>query len=77
LLRTFSAVEVKAEGGSITGFFRTVNVCLNIFAKYRAIRSLFRYGIYPLMNLSGGILEKIARSPNDQFAVNYSVFAQK
>jgi len=77
LLRTFSAVEVEAEGGSITGFFRTVNACLNVFAKYHAIRLMFRYGIYPLMNLSGVILEKIARSQNDQFAANYSVLAQK
>ena len=77
LLGAFAHVELEPEGGSVAGFFRTINVCLNIFARYRAIRSLFRYSIYPMVNLSGAMLEQLANGRNNQFAVNYSIFAQK
>ncbi len=77
LLGGFSELEVVAEGGSITGLFRTVNVCLHIFAKYAPVRILLSYTVIPLLNLAGYGLERLARSGNDAFAVNYSVKARK
>jgi hypothetical protein len=66
-----------AEGGSVAGFFRTVNSCLDIFARYSAVRFLYRHSIAPLVNLSGALLENLSGSQNEQFTANYSVLAQK
>jgi SAM-dependent methyltransferase len=77
LLSPFPEVEVLPEGGSITGFFRTVNVCLQMFARYRALRSVLDYTMVPALNLLGAALEGLARSDNDAFAVNYSALARK
>src|SRR4029077_7824470 len=41
MLSPFQTVEILPEGGSVAGFFRTCNVCLNIFARHGALRSLF------------------------------------
>jgi SAM-dependent methyltransferase len=77
LLSSFTLIQVVPEGNTIIGFFRTVNVCLDIFARYAAARLIVRYTIVPLLNLAGLCLEHLARSENDQFAVNYSVMARK
>ena len=77
LLSCFTSIQVVPEGSTIIGFFRTVNVCLGIFARYTAVRLIVRYTIVPLLNLAGLCLEHLARSENDQFAVNYSVMARK
>jgi SAM-dependent methyltransferase len=77
LLARFAQVKIEAEGGSISGFFRTANACLNIFAKYEWLRSILRYTAYPVLNLTGALLEKLSGSSNEQFAVNYSVLAKK
>ena len=77
LLFQFRDVEVLPEGGSITGLFRSINACLNVFARYPQVRSLFRYTIFPVVNLLGALLEGMSGSQNDQFAANYSVYAQK
>lgn len=77
LLAAFSRVEVVAEGGSVAGFFRTVNTCLDIFMRYPAARSVYRRSLGPLVNLSGAFLEKLSGPRNEQFAVNYSVLAEK
>lgn len=77
LLAAFSQYEVVPEGGSIVGFFRTINVCLNIFVRYPALRLLFRWTLCPLVNLSGELLTSVAASGNDQFAPNYSAWARK
>jgi|SRR5579863_5761342 SAM-dependent methyltransferase len=77
LLARYSDVEVIPEGGSITGFFRTVNACLNIFAKYAPIRFLFTITLFPFFNLVGLCLENLAGSSNDQFSVNHSALARK
>jgi SAM-dependent methyltransferase len=77
LLADFARVEVVAEGGSVAGFFRTVNSCLDIFARYSAVRFLYRHSIAPLVNLSGALLENLSGSQNEQFTANYSVLAQK
>ena len=77
LLKDFSRVEVVAEGGSIVGFFRSVNACMNIFARYPMIRSAFRYTVFPAVNLAGALCESLSGSGSDQFAANYSAFAMK
>jgi SAM-dependent methyltransferase len=77
LLKDFRDVEVVAEGGSITGLFRSINVCLSIFSRYAIVRWVLRHTLAPVVNLMGAFLETIAGSTNDQFAANYSVFAVK
>lgn len=77
LLASFSIVQIEAEVGSISGFFRTMNVCLDIFAKYDWLRSTFRYTACPMINLSGALLQRLSGSANTQLAVNYSVLARK
>ena len=77
LLADFGSVQIVAEGGSVAGFFRTVNACLNIFVRYPSFRSMFRYTAYPAINVMGALLEKLSASSNEQFAVNYSVLARK
>ena len=76
MLRGFSRVEIVPEGGSVVGFFRTVNSCFNVFTRYRSLRALFQQTLCPIINLLAASLERVA-GPNDQFAVNYSVFAEK
>ena len=77
LLAAFTRVELAAEGGSVAGFFRTVNTCFDIFARYPSARSVYRHTFCPLVNLTGALLEKFSGSRNQQFAVNYSVLAEK
>ncbi|HEY3974989.1 MAG TPA: class I SAM-dependent methyltransferase [Candidatus Sulfotelmatobacter sp.] len=77
LVAVFGESEIIPEGGSIVGFFRTVNICLNTFVRYPVLRSIFRWTICPLLNLSGELLTRVAGSANDQFAANYSVWARK
>jgi SAM-dependent methyltransferase len=77
LLANFEKVEVVPEGGSITGFFRSINVCLNIFARFPQVRSLFRYTVFPAINILGALAGKMSASHNDQFAANYSAHAHK
>jgi SAM-dependent methyltransferase len=77
LLAGFTGVEIVAEGGSVVGFFRTMNVCVDMFARYPAARSAYRHTLCPLINLSGALLDKMSGGRNQQFAVNYSVLAEK
>jgi SAM-dependent methyltransferase len=77
LLSPFQEVDIVAEGGSVAGFFRTCNVCFNIFARYSAIRSLLTYSLFPALNAMGAVLESASAGRNQQFAVNYSVRARK
>jgi hypothetical protein len=56
---------------------RPINVCLHMFTKYSAIRTVLSYTVIPALNLMGLGLEEIARSSNEAFAVNYSVMAWK
>lgn len=77
LLASFSDVVVVPEGGSVSGFCRTINVCLNIFAKHAPVRLLFTFTVFPFFNLLGLLLDNLLRSSNDQFAVNYSARARK
>jgi len=77
LLAGFTRVEVVAEGSSVAGLFRTVNTCLDIFVRYPAARSVYRRSVAPLVNLAGALMEKLSGQRNEQFAVNYSVLAEK
>ena len=77
LLRGFESVEIVAEGGSITGMFRSMNVCLDIFSRYASVRWMFRHSLAPVLNVTGALLESLSHSDNDQFAANFSVLAVK
>jgi SAM-dependent methyltransferase len=77
LLAGFSTVEVVPEGGSVAGFFRTVNTCLDIFVRYPAARFAYRRTLAPLVNLGGALMERLSGLRNQQFSVNYSVLAEK
>jgi SAM-dependent methyltransferase len=77
LLAGYAGVEIVPEGGSITGFFRTINACADIFARYPAVRFVFSCTLFPAVNVLGLWLERLAGSSNDQFAVNYSSRARK
>ena len=77
LLAQFSDVEIAPEGGSVIGLFRAINACLNIFARYPSLRSVFRYTVFPAVNLLAGVVDSLSNSRNDQFAANYSARARK
>lgn len=77
LLRDFSSYQILSEGSSVVGFFRSMNVCLNIFVKYRVLRSIFRVTLCPVLNITGQCLDVLAGSNNDQFCANYSAWARK
>jgi SAM-dependent methyltransferase len=76
LLREFETVEVTPEGNSLTGFFRTCNVFLASFFRPRILAPLSEWTLVPFLNLAGYLVERIA-GDNDQFTVNYSVWARK
>jgi SAM-dependent methyltransferase len=77
LLSDFTRVEVVAEGSSLAGFFRTVNTCFYLFARYPAARAAYRCTLAPLLNLAGVVAEELGGVRNQQFTVNYSVLAEK
>lgn len=77
LLNNFTRVEVVAEGSSVIGFFRTVNICLDVFVRYPSARFVYRRALAPLVNLGGALMEQLSRRRNEQFVVNYSVLARK
>ena len=76
LLREFETVEVIPEGNSLTGFFRTCNVCLMAFFRPRTLAPLWQWTFVPFLNVAGCVLEKLA-GQNDVFTANYSVWARK
>ena len=77
LLSSFSRVEISPERSSISGLFRTVNVCTVSFAKPSVLREFLRFTLIPILNLAAIGFEYLSGSKNDQFTVNYSVRAQK
>jgi Methyltransferase domain len=77
MLSPFREIEIVPEGGSVAGFFRTMNMSFHIFMRYPALRTVYRHTACPLINLSGKVLERLSGSRNDQFTVNYSVLARK
>ncbi len=77
LVAPFGMAEIAAEGGSITGLCRTIGVWLSMFARPAWLRHVLCYSVVPWLNLSAAALEPLFGKGNDQFAVNYSVFARK
>jgi SAM-dependent methyltransferase len=77
LLRSFSDVELVAEGSSIAGLFRTVNVCAVMFAKPAFLRTLLQFTLIPLLNITAASLELLSGSSSDELAANFSAFARK
>jgi len=76
LLREFDTVQVTPEGNSLTGFFRTCNVFLMSFLRPRILAPICQWTLVPFLNVAGCVAERIAGA-NDQFTVNYSVWAHK
>lgn len=77
LLSNFSKVEVQPEGGSIIGFFRTVNVFLICCSKIKLLTTALSYLVVLPLNVLGYWFESAALTRNTQFAANYSAMAQK
>jgi SAM-dependent methyltransferase len=77
LFGKFARVQIAAEGSSVAGFFRTMNACLEVFARYPLMRAWYRHTLCPVMNLAGAFFEKISGQRNQQFTANYSVLAEK
>jgi SAM-dependent methyltransferase len=73
----FSRVEIAAEGGTISGACRTIAIWITMFARPRFLRRILCYSVVPGLNLGAIALESLFGKGNDQFAVNYSLFAQK
>ena len=76
LLSAFSEVEIVPEGSSIAGFVPSTSTC-TCSLRYPAMQRALRYTVIPVLNLVGLGLEKMVRSGNDAFAVNYSVLVRK
>jgi len=76
LLREFESVEVRAEGNSLAGFFRTCNVFLTASFRPRVLAPLWRWTFVPFLNAAGCMVEGLAGESSD-FAANYSVWARK
>jgi SAM-dependent methyltransferase len=77
LLCPFRQAEIVPEGTSITGFFRTICACLVLFARPALLRSLLRFTLVPVLNLTAVSVERMLPRFNDHFAANFSVWAQK
>lgn len=76
LLRGFENVQVIPEGNSLTGFFRTCNVFLASFFRPKILIPLCEWTLVPVLNVAGRLMERFAAN-NDQFTVNFSVWARK
>jgi SAM-dependent methyltransferase len=76
LLREFESVEVVPEGNSLTGFVRTGNIFIASFFRPKLFAPLWRWTIVPLVNIVGFLIAPVAGN-NEQFTVNYSVWARK
>jgi ubiquinone/menaquinone biosynthesis C-methylase UbiE len=77
LLSPFREIEIVPEGGSVAGLFRTSNICLSIFARYRFVRLLHQYSLSPILNVTGALFDAVSGGRNHQFTANYSVLARK
>ena len=77
LLCSFGRIEIVPEGGTISGVCRTVAVWITMFARPPFLRALLQHSAVPAVNLGAIALEPLLGKGNDQFAVNYSIWAQK
>ncbi len=76
LLRDFSEIEISAEGSTISGLLRTLNVSIVSFSP-RILRSILRYTVTPSLNVLAMLLEGLVRTDNDQLTANFSALARK
>ena len=76
LFQRFESVEVIAEGNSASGMVRSVNVFLTWFFRPRFLLPVWQWTLVPLLNMAGLLCEK-AGGNNEDFAVNFSVWARK
>lgn len=77
LLGDFSEIEVAAEGDSVTGFIRTINVCLVAFTPVAVFRKLLCLTLVPVLNLVGALAEALRTTSDNSFTANFSVLARK
>ena len=77
LLSAFRNVDVRGEGSSIHGLFRTFALWIACFARPSILSGLVRWTVIPILNLSAIGLAWAIPTSNDQFAANFSAFASK
>lgn len=77
LLAGFREVEIVPEGSSISGLFRSLCVCLVLFAQPVLLRGLLRFTLVPFLNITAAAMERLIPNFNDCFTANYSVWARK
>jgi SAM-dependent methyltransferase len=77
LLVPFSMIELVAEGNSLSGFLRTINVCMVSFAPFTWLRKLLCFTAVPLLNLLGAFSEILKVTGDTSFTTNFSVLARK
>lgn len=76
LLRDFSEIEIRAEGGSIAGMCRTANLFLETFVRSGLAHRILRKAVYPVTNAIGFLMDRFSRGRSN-FTVNYSCRARK
>jgi SAM-dependent methyltransferase len=77
LLMDFSSIDLAAEGTSVSGFIRMINVCMVSFTTVTAFRGLLCFTVIPVLNLLGAVLEMLKVTTDSSFSGNFSVLAQK
>jgi SAM-dependent methyltransferase len=77
LLHVFDGVQVVAEGSSISGFFRTVCICITMLVRPQILSQLLQFTFIPVLNLTAKSLEFVLAASNDEFAANFSAIARK
>ena len=76
LFSCFSRLTIAPDGYSISGLFRTICVCLNIFIENRFIRKLVTLIAIPVFNLCGRVLDRLSK-PNVRISANFTALAIK
>jgi SAM-dependent methyltransferase len=77
LLEGFREAEIVREGGSIAGFFRSINAGLVLLARPRVLGTLLRFTVVPVLNLAAASIEYWFTVSDDTFSANFSAWAQK
>ncbi len=77
LLSPFSQRQATPEGSTVSGIFRTIGVCIAMFARPVFLQNVLKFILVPFLNLAGAGLEFLVASNNEQFSVNFSALARK
>jgi SAM-dependent methyltransferase len=77
LLERFSDVEIRGEGASLEGLFRTIALWISFFARPAPVAWFLKWTLIPCLNISAQFLSYIISSKNEQFSANFSAFARK